>query len=272
VWPTTFPMWDFVFEIAAQGSDTFLQERQHITGDTRFQKFRRDWFVPYEELPPGDYNFGMAIDPSGEPKDGTDPMAIVAAAYEKHTGDVYLLEVWCQQATPDELVEAAQDMYFRHFLLQGRPATVYLEAIVSAVGFGRGYFRNMAAQKRAAEPDNPKWTEMHLAPEVKQTVKKELRLMAMRPLAEQRKIHVIPGHSRQDLLVEQICNWQGTSTHKNLPIQYKIDAFDALTTLISQIKNVGRAPVWLAPEPPAKPARPSAGIRRPGLWQAAELD
>jgi hypothetical protein len=243
-YPAAFPMWDYVFEIFQSGSESWLQERQHLTGDSKFQKFYDQWFLDYDALPDGDYHFGLAIDTSGEPREGTDPMAIVAGAYEKTTKNFYVLDVWCNQATPEELVEQAHRIYWEHFGSQGRKAGVFLEAIVSATGLGRSFFRQRAENQRLQGGDPGFWTPLDIQ-EVQPVIKKEIRLSAMRPVAEQRRIFVQRAHSQQMLLVKQWCNWTGGSTHKFLPLDYKIDAADAMTLLFDNISRHSRPPVVL---------------------------
>jgi hypothetical protein len=247
-WPHVFPLWDFVFEIEQAGSDIFLQERQHITSDTKFQKFYHEWYLDYDELPAcDDLVFGMGIDLSGEPKEGTDPMAIVCGAYRISTGDVYILEVWCDQATPEGVIEQAHRMYQRNIRGLGREGHVFLEAIVSATGMGRSYFRTLSAKNLDQNP--ALWAELPVM-EIIQTIKKDLRLASMRPITEQRKIHVIRGQSQQNLLIEQWCNWVGQNPHKPLPIEFKIDAADAMTLLVENLRKMGRGigkPAWIVP-------------------------
>lgn len=249
-WPEVFPLWDFVFEIAATDSATFLQERQHITGDSKFQKFVDEWFVEYETLPDGDYRYGLGIDTSGLPKEQSDPMAIVAIAYHVETDDVYCLEVWCDQATPEELVARVHDIYARQFTAYGRTAQCYLEALVSAAGMGKAMFEARAEAQRAQHPDHPEWQRLWATldmQEVTPKVAKEVRLLALRPVCEQRRVHVQRRHSQQALLVQQACNWRGQATHKPLPPEFKIDAFDALHLVWSKIAGQSRAPVMLQP-------------------------
>ena len=226
-WPERFPVYDLVFE-AAKSTDAFMQEMLHAPGDAKFQKFYDQWF---QEFPgtlsnDGDYVFGMGIDTSGEPREGSDPMAIVAGAYDRRFDRFFILDFWCHQATPEELVFEAAEMFDRCFRRYDRDATVFLEAIVSATGMGKSFF---AATLRAN--NKPTMT----VKEVRQTENKELRIAAMRPHAEQRKIFVTREHGQQGLLIKQWCNWTGESTHKSLPVEYKIDGPDAMTLLYSQL-------------------------------------
>ena len=319
-WKERFPLVDLFFDAAADTA-AFAQEMLHITGDTAFQKFYHSWFQPYDgTLPPGHYHYGMAIDTSGEPKEGSDPMAIVAGAWHIETGNLYILEVWCDQATPEELVKHAHDIHQRQFKARlgyqlndeaweslkrqhptcplpqlhpirdrffpdktafmdalrpllstthgnvfqkeimeladlSRQASVYLEALVSATGMGRSLFRQTAR----ATGDDPLPVY-----EIKPTEKKEVRIMAMRPVVEQRRIYLIPGHSQQDLLKTQWCNWRGESTHKKLPIEFKIDCADACTLLYNNITTQSRPPVVLiSPPKPPRTTPPSFSLVSP---------
>jgi predicted phage terminase large subunit-like protein len=236
-YPAAFPMWDYVFEIFQSGSEAWLQERQHLTGDSKFQKFYPSWFQSYTEFnatATDSFVYGLGIDTSGSPREGTDPMAIVAGAYNEFTGDFYVLDFWCQQATPEELFDAAYSMFSEHFTAHGRAARVFLEALVSATGMGKALFTQTAiAQGKTPLP----------VFEVQQTENKEIRIAAMRPVVEQRRIFVNRHIGQQDLLVKQWCNWAGESTHKFLPIDFKVDGPDAMTLLYRQLsKGKRKAP------------------------------
>ena len=179
----------------------------------------------------------MGIDTSGEPKEGSDPMAIVAGAYNKGKENFFTQEVWSDQATPEELDERAHEIYWRHYRSKRIKANVFLEQIVSASGLGRSLFRNVAEKKQLEEPDRKEFWEPIPVMEIAPSINKDVRLLAMRLDTEQRKMHYIPGHSQQNLLVDQWCNWiPGTNTHKKTTdIRWKIDVSDAHTLLHQNI-------------------------------------
>lgn len=239
-WEARFALWDLIFE-AGKGSDIFMQEMMHSPGDAAFQKFHDHWFQHYDTFPPGDYAFGIGIDTSGEPKEGSDPMAIVAGAYNRTTENFYVLEFLCDQFTPEEMVHEAIRMYDQYFRSQHRLAYVYLEAIVSATGLGKAFFEKTAIADGLTPIDN--------LVEVHQVQDKQLRIAAMRPIAEQRRIFVNRAHSQQKLLVTQWCNWQGQATHKNLPPEFKIDGPDAMTLLFQRLSVPRRDPPAQSQEP-----------------------
>jgi hypothetical protein len=249
-WPEVYSMAFFVFD-AAEDTGAFMQERQHVTSDAAFQKVFREWFVPYDgTLPRGLYRFGLAIDTSGEPKEGTDPMAIVAGAFNLTTRDLYILEVWSDQATPEKLLSVAHEIYWRQFRTQDRTASVFLEAIVSAKGLGRSFFQQGAENAQHRHPSRADFWDPLPVKEVPPGGNKDLRLLAIRPELEQQRIHVMSGHSQQDLLVTQWCGWiPGTNTHKLMEIEYKIDTADAMTMLYTQLQKRPRKKPAQSQEP-----------------------
>lgn len=263
-WPERFAMWDIIFE-AAKGTGIFMQEMMHNPEDTAFQKFYRSWFMPYNGiLPDGAYKLGMAIDTSGHPKDGTDPMAIVAGGLRCETGDFYTLEVWSDQATPEELLQKAHEIYWRNFRSQDRDAIVFFEALVSAGGMGTSFFRQGAGNQKQLHPEQGAFWDMLPVVEIPPTGNKDIRMLSMRPEIEKRRVHVCFEHSQQDLMVKQWCNWiPGTNPHRMLDIEHKVDTADMFTLLFQNIKVQSRPPVVLF-SPPAPHKTPSAGIAKPG--------
>lgn len=259
-WPERFEMWDLIFE-AAKGTDVFMQEMMHNPGDAKFQKFYRSWFTDYDgTLPEGRYVFGMAIDTSGLPKEGSDPMAIVAGALNVETGDFYILEAWTDQATPEELLEKAHEIYWRNFRSQCREAYAFFETLVSASGMGRSFFRQGAELQCAKNPGKKDyWTPLSII-EIDANINKDVRLGSMRPDTEQQKMHVNVENSQQGLLVAQWCNWQpGQNPHKAVTPEYKVDLADMHTLLYQNIKRQKRPPVMFV-SPPKKAGMKSKRI------------
>lgn len=259
-WSRVYSMAFFVFD-AAEDTGAFMQERQHVTGDTAYKKFYEHWFIEYNVLPEGLYQFGMAIDTSGEPKAGTDPMAIVAGALHIETRNFYILEAWTDQATPEELLHKAHEIYWRNFRQYDRAAFVFLEGLVSAAGMGRAYFRQGAENMRQQEPDKVEfWAPLDIV-EVPAVKNKDSRLLAMRPIAEKQIFHVKRKHSQQGVLVTQWCNWiPGTNTHKIGTFERKIDLADMHTLLYQNISIHSRPPVVLI-SPPNNPAASSSALK-----------
>lgn len=259
-WPERFEMWDIIFE-AAKGTDIFMQEMMHNPGDAKFQKFYRSWFVAYDGvLPEGTYKFGLAIDTSGLPKEGTDPMAVVAGGLHLETGNFFVLEVWSDQATPEDLLNKVHEIYWRNFRSQGRDAYVFFEQLVSAGGMGTAFFRQGSENQRQKHPEKAEFWKTLDVIEVPATVNKDLRLISMRPEIEKRKIHVWFENTQQSLMVKQWCNWvPGTNPHKAVSMDYKVDAADMLTLLYQNIKKHSRPPVVLFSPPSVPKSSASSG-------------
>ena len=273
-WSAEYPMWDFVFEIFAHGSETFLQERQHITGDEQFRRFRVKWFQPYKEQPlssGSEVRYAMTVDWSGQPKEGNDPRAIYCGAYHRETEDLYTLGVWCDIATDEETFEKIYEMFWMCFpWYAGEGVTVYMEDIIAATGISKSYIETMR-QKKILEGSDPNY---YIQLPIKLFNTKVVRgdklvaISALRPYAEQGHIWYIPGHTHQGLMLDQFKHYEGKHTHSIRDIRRKIDIPDTVSMFYFTVIRRGpsRRPVILtsSPKEPPKPQqRPPVSLTSP---------
>ena len=230
-WARVYSMAFLTFD-AAEDTAAFMQERLHQTGDIAFQRFHAKWFLPYTNLPEDsedNWIYGMSIDPSGKPQEGTDPMAIYAGAYNRRRRELYTLECWSDQATPKELVEKTYDIFWRCFSAE-KKVTIFLEDTISFSGVGIELFESIRKNKiseNSGRKATQYWGRLPIKV-VKPTGNKLNRIAAIRPFAEQGRIYIKPGHSQQELLIKQFVRFSGRQAHGILPIEFKLDLPDML--------------------------------------------
>ncbi len=266
-WPgnENFQMWNYVFECYAAGSLAFLRERQHITGDPRFKKFFRKWWVPYFEL---DRAFLlsceciMTIDPSAKKEDlkeENDPQAIIVKLFDPDTLNQYYLHVWEGWLTPVSLsykifeimnvtvpIPGCEDMKLRNLqnfciLFESNQAQLFgidnvelLALYESQLGDDREYKQDSKYHDRGDVRPQKYGQKLYWSvPDIIPIDAKEDKLERIggsdhRGYAEQRHYHYIPNDSQQDLLVTQYSRFAGVHTHGNgIPLENKIDGPDA---------------------------------------------
>lgn len=255
LWAAQFPMHKHVRDIYRAGSRAWLQEKQHVTADGQFQKFFAQWFVPYTTLPPGTYDYGIAIDSAGEPRDGTDPVVVLSGAMQPNRGqefpDLYLLDLWCDQGTPTQVVYYTFQFANRmrdEFGVSRNTLTVFLEGQVGENGTAALFYeipqKELALGDAATYPDGtPRpaayrepsyWEALYIAI-VAQKVNKIVRLLDFRVIVEQGRIHINQHDPAHQLAVRQFTNFKGEQTHKNLPIEQKIDIPDMCELLYRKL-------------------------------------
>ena len=275
-WPSQFSLARHVRDMYRVTPAVWLQEKQHITSDSQFQRFLQAWFLPYHELPPDDGNFlyGMTIDWSGLPKEGNDPKAVFAGAYHRPTGKLYTLGAWCGICTHEDAFEQVYRLFWEWFpWYTGTGVTVFMEDIIAAVGLGFSYFESMRLNKITEAGSGAEahryWRKLPFQRfSAKQRGDKLLGILQLRPVCEQRRFYVRPGHSMQDLMVQQFVNFQGTPTHKHLPLAQKLDLCDCVSMfqfkcMPVSVAHVGKTQLARLLSPPAVVSTPSARAR----WQ-----
>lgn len=255
LWNAQFPMHKHVRDIYRAGSRAWLQEKQHITADGQFQKFFAQWFAPYQELPRGAYEYGIAIDSAGEPRDGTDPVVVLSGAMTQNPAqefpDLYLLDLWCDQGTPTQIVYTTFQFANRlrdEFGVSRNTLTVFLEGQVGENGTAALFYeipqKELALGDAATYADgtprpaayrDPAYWESLFVSVVAQTVNKIVRLLDFRVIAEQGRIHINPHDPAHQLAVKQFRNFKGEQTHKNLPLEQKIDIPDMVELLYRKL-------------------------------------
>lgn len=267
-WPQVYSMAYFTF-VAAEDTSAFMQEFQHVTGDTSLLLFYTHWIQPYQELSKDVLDrliVGLSVDPSCTQEDtkNNDPAALIAIGYDPVTKDRYWLYVCEDWLTPDALVYKIFEIanapvpFVPHLKIKDLPGfRVYFESNQAQV-FGlslldttRKYEIELKRKAfypaeegetiqrvRPVEYHEPSYWSRFPVRKVNQTENKIDRINSTRSVFEQRRHHYIPGHSQQDLLRSQYGKYQGMPTHgASIPLERKIDGIDAVTTFENQISD-----------------------------------
>ena len=247
-WADRFPVVDLFFD-AAGDTGGFAQEMLHLTEDVKYIKFQDAWFLPYNgQIPDGPVTYAMTIDPSGEPKEGTDPMAIYAGGYHHKLKEAFTQHVWCDQGTPNDLVEKTYEIFWKcypWYRQKRRGVAVYMEDSIGSSGSGYALFETTRKLKIAEGGDPEYWMRLPLQLlDPGKLGNKLAGISALRPHFEQGRMHYIPAHSHQELMKTQFLNYNGKHTHQFLPPEFKIDICDtvrmwwAVATKAKDIKPV----------------------------------
>jgi hypothetical protein len=263
-WPEQFPMSRNAWDIYRTSSSSWLQEKQHITGDSKFQRFREEWFQKYDlTVPEGRIKYAMCIDWSGMPKEGNDPKSIYCGAYHQDNSNIYTLGVWCDIADHEETFRKVYDVFWQCFpWYAGEGVHVYMEDIISATGLGLSYFEKMRLLEIANGGDEAYWVKLPIILfDAKKRGDKLVAISALRPIAEQRRIFYCQGHTHQSIMKDQFLNFEGKHTHKPCSLAQKIDILDtiAMFAYCCRVRTVverqeeGKTAFTFLQSPPKKP-------------------
>jgi hypothetical protein len=243
-WDARFPLVDLFFD-AAGDTGGFAQEMLHLTEDVKYIKFQDAWFLPYNgQIPDGSVTYAITIDPSGEPKEGTDPMAIYAGGFHHGLQEIFTQHVWCDQGTPNDLVRKTYEIFWQYYPWYTRDSEnvrVYMEDSIGSSGSGYTLFETTRLLKIAEGGDPSYWIELPLRLlDPKKLGNKLAGISALRLHFEQGRMHYIPRHSHQELMKTQFLNYNGKHTHQFLPPEFKIDICDTVR-MFWHIASKGRA-------------------------------
>ena len=203
VWPEVWPTEMLRAKRAQIGSTAYNQEFLH-RAEMAGGMFRREWFKPYKDTPPGisPINGGEAYlpveglitvqvtDPSVKSKETNDYKAVIVVSKHLPTQCYYIRHAWIRH---DSAMNMLKKMFALHILL--KPYLWLFEAI----GFALLY----------KDLINKIWHEFGIRPPIKfidqQGLPKEIRIRRLEPIAEAGRIYYMPGHSDQNVLIEQLC-------------------------------------------------------------------
>lgn len=256
MWEAQFSLAKHVWDMYQSGTAAWLQERQHITADGAFQKFFAAWFDRYATLPDlSRADFGIAIDPAGKPRDGSDPVVILSGAAVPDVGggfpDLYALDICCDQLTPNQVVYIAyafahrveddfgiplnkQTIYYESQVGENAGTALFYETVQKELALGASVTYPDGSPRKEEYRDPAYWREIYVEP-VHQDTDKIVRLLDFRVIAEQGRLHFRKHDPAHDLAVRQFENFRGEQTHKNLPLEQKIDIPDMCEMLYRKL-------------------------------------
>lgn len=247
-WDVQFPMSRHAYDIYRTTPASWLQEKMHITSDSQYQRFRREWFQAYR---PADFQHGpefeyvMLVDWSGLPKEGNDPKALYCGAYHRGSDQLYTLGVWCDLADHEETIRQMYRLFwacFPWYPSDLMDVTVYMEDIVSAPGITESFLESERENqiRRAADPEQAAayWISL---PVVRYAAgvrgNKLVSIAAVRPMIEQRRLFYVEGDPMQELMLDQFVNFQGKHTHGPLALSQKIDICDMVGAAVHHLRR-----------------------------------
>ena len=222
VWPEVWPDERLAAQRAKIGSTAYNQEYLH-KAEMAGGMFRREWFQPYteSELPREGLVTVGAIDPSVKSKETTDYKALLVVSKHLPTQNYYLRHAWIRH---DSALSLLKKMFALHGLL--KPFLWLLEAISFAL-----LYKDLI---------NQLWPRFGFRPPMKyidqQGLPKEIRIRRIEPIAEAGRIYFMPGHSDQNLLIEQLCYYPSPGMADDGP-----DALDMALTHLEPMRAAVKA-------------------------------
>ncbi len=188
VWPEVWSDARLSAERATIGTTAFNNEFEHLY-EMVGGMFHDAWFVPYlpKDLPTSGLVSVTMADPSVKAKTTSDTKAVITISFDPKTRFYYIRHAWIRRGTTAEFIKQLFDQ-----------ALVYHSrlVIVETVAFAILLIKLIQDEDRARGVRLPVRC-------IEQAIGKEVRIQTVEPIAEQKRIHYIKGHSDQNELIEQ---------------------------------------------------------------------